>query len=222
MHPIECSIRMMRGTMTAGLSSKRAQTQDRLMDAATALFAEKGVLAASVEEICERAGFTRGAFYSNFDSKDELMLAVLERQSETILVAASEAIASVPDEYVEPNGVDEVIEQALMIFEITHPTDSQWLMASTEIRLHAIRNPAVREALQSVDASLDAVLVAGIREVLARQDLHLKVSPEQLVVLLAAYKESLSIRSLLAGAAADSAPSTGHLVTLIRALIEDR
>lgn len=46
-------------TATAPMSTKRAQTQDRLMDAATALFAEKGVLAASVEEICERAGFTR-------------------------------------------------------------------------------------------------------------------------------------------------------------------
>lgn len=207
--------------MTTTVSSKRAQTQDKLMDAAIALFAEKGVLAASVEEICERAGFTRGAFYSNFDSKDELLLAVLKRQSETILLGAAEAIASVPDKPVERQSVDDVIEQALLIFEATHPTDEQWLIASNEIRLHAIRNPAVRAALQSVNGSLDAVLVESINDVLTRQDLRLKVSPEQLVMLLGAYQETLAIHTLLAGTPIRQAPNAGHLATLVRALIED-
>lgn len=96
-------------TATAPMSTKRAQTQDRLMDAATALFAEKGVLAASVEEICERAGFTRGAFYSNFESKDELLLAVVQRKREAILKAATDAIDSIPDEPIEPQTLDEII-----------------------------------------------------------------------------------------------------------------
>ncbi|HSK32534.1 MAG TPA: helix-turn-helix domain-containing protein, partial [Propionicimonas sp.] len=63
------------------LTPRRTQTREKLMDAATTLFAQKGVLAASVEEICERAEFTRGAFYSNFADKDELCLAVLNRQA---------------------------------------------------------------------------------------------------------------------------------------------
>ena len=81
---------------TAAVSTRRAHTRDRLMDAAIALFAEKGILGASVEEICERAGFTRGAFYSNFDSKDELLLAVLRRKGEEIFHAATRATGSVP------------------------------------------------------------------------------------------------------------------------------
>ena len=61
------------------------------------MFAEKGVLGASVEEICDAAGFTRGAFYSNFDTKDELCLAVLERQASAQLEASHQAIASLTD-----------------------------------------------------------------------------------------------------------------------------
>ena len=49
------------------VTARRAATRERLIDAAIDVFAEKGVLGASVEEICEDAGFTRGAFYSNFD-----------------------------------------------------------------------------------------------------------------------------------------------------------
>ncbi|QLQ17106.1 MAG: helix-turn-helix transcriptional regulator [Micropruina sp.] len=68
------------------------------MDAAIVLFAEKGVLAASVEEICEQAGFTRGAFYSNFESKDDLCVAVMHRQGQDSLRATQEATASVAAE----------------------------------------------------------------------------------------------------------------------------
>ncbi|MFS2056347.1 TetR/AcrR family transcriptional regulator, partial [Variovorax sp. CT11-76] len=49
---------------TPPISARRAATQARLADAAVAVFARKGVPGSTVEEICEEAGFTRGAFYS--------------------------------------------------------------------------------------------------------------------------------------------------------------
>ncbi|MET0296255.1 MAG: TetR/AcrR family transcriptional regulator, partial [Microbacterium sp.] len=58
---------------------RREATRQKLLDAAAQVFAEVGLDAASVEAICERAGFSRGAFYSNFETKDELMLALTER-----------------------------------------------------------------------------------------------------------------------------------------------
>lgn len=66
----------------AAPTARREATRQRLLDAAAELFAEFGVDAASVEAVCERAGFTRGAFYSNFASKDDLMLALTERLTE--------------------------------------------------------------------------------------------------------------------------------------------
>ncbi|MGH2720306.1 MAG: TetR/AcrR family transcriptional regulator, partial [Actinomycetota bacterium] len=56
----------------------RARTRALLIEAAGKVFAERGFTAASVEEIAGLAGFSRGAFYSNFASKDDLFLAVLD------------------------------------------------------------------------------------------------------------------------------------------------
>ena len=60
----------------------RDQTTQRLLDAAQKLIAKKGLSAASVEDIAEAAGYTRGAFYSNFSSKGDLFIELLRRDHE--------------------------------------------------------------------------------------------------------------------------------------------
>ncbi len=57
---------------------KKAQTRGRLLRSANEVFAARGFFAASVDEIAERAGFSMGAVYSNFDSKGDLFLALFE------------------------------------------------------------------------------------------------------------------------------------------------
>lgn len=56
----------------------RDETRSRLFEAAAEVFEERGIGAASVEAIAEAAGFTRGAFYSNFSDKDDLIMSMLE------------------------------------------------------------------------------------------------------------------------------------------------
>ena len=56
----------------------RDETRDKLFEAAARVFEEQGIGGASIEAIAAAAGFTRGAFYSNFASKDELIIAMLE------------------------------------------------------------------------------------------------------------------------------------------------
>jgi AcrR family transcriptional regulator len=60
---------------------KRAEVRSDLIDAAAELFAERGYWGVSLDEIAERAGLTKGAVYSNFESKDDLLLAVAASQS---------------------------------------------------------------------------------------------------------------------------------------------
>jgi AcrR family transcriptional regulator len=60
-------------------SEKKAQTKQRLVEAAADVFRRRGYQAATVEEITAEAGFTRGAFYSNFTSKEELVAELLQR-----------------------------------------------------------------------------------------------------------------------------------------------
>src|SRR5919109_4404819 len=56
----------------------RDDTREKLFEAAARIFEDQGIGGASVEAIAAAAGFTRGAFYSNFASKDELIIAMLE------------------------------------------------------------------------------------------------------------------------------------------------
>jgi AcrR family transcriptional regulator len=60
-------------------------TRTRLIEAAEALFIRKGFEGTSVDEISERAGYSRGAFYSNFDDKEQLFLAVIDRRRPKVL-----------------------------------------------------------------------------------------------------------------------------------------
>jgi AcrR family transcriptional regulator len=57
---------------------KQAETRTRLMDAAERVFLRRGLQGSSVEEIVAEAGFTRGAFYSNFKTKEELFVELLQ------------------------------------------------------------------------------------------------------------------------------------------------
>ena len=59
-------------------AEQQAQTRAALLDAAQRVFVERGFVGASVEAITEAAGFTRGAFYSNFSSKAQLFAELLQ------------------------------------------------------------------------------------------------------------------------------------------------
>src|SRR6202012_4046402 len=56
----------------------RDDTREKMFEAAARIFEDQGIGGASIEAIAAAAGFTRGAFYSNFTSKDELIIAMLE------------------------------------------------------------------------------------------------------------------------------------------------
>ena len=61
-------------------AEKQAQTRQALLDAGQAVFLERGFAGASVDAIAARAGYTRGAFYSNFGSKEELFAELLDQR----------------------------------------------------------------------------------------------------------------------------------------------
>jgi AcrR family transcriptional regulator len=71
----------------------RDDTRDKLFEAAARVFEEQGIGGASIEAIALAAGFTRGAFYSNFASKDELIIAMLENHVEQSIRRMHELLA---------------------------------------------------------------------------------------------------------------------------------
>lgn len=71
----------------------RDDTRERLFEAAAEVFEERGIGAASIETIAAAAGFTRGAFYSNFAGKDDLIVAMLEDHVERSIAHHRELLA---------------------------------------------------------------------------------------------------------------------------------
>jgi AcrR family transcriptional regulator len=72
----------------------QAQTREALLSAASRLFDDHGFAATSITDIAEEAGYTTGAVYSNFANKDDLFLAVIERQVVSEITALSEELSA--------------------------------------------------------------------------------------------------------------------------------
>jgi AcrR family transcriptional regulator len=120
----------------------REETRTRLLDAAARVFIERGIAAASVEEITEAAGFSRGAFYSNFDDKDALVLALLQRLTDASMAEIEDLLERYPDP-------DEYIRATQeMIVSPTRRAGNHDPVLSIELVLYALRNPAARPLLK--------------------------------------------------------------------------
>jgi AcrR family transcriptional regulator len=102
---------------------KKARTRAQLIDAAATVFARRGFVAASLDEVAEEAGLTKGAVYSNFDSKEDLIQAVIDdRLNEPMLQAADVIDRTTTFEEQAMEGARmyaQVVEQERDIFLLT-------------------------------------------------------------------------------------------------------
>lgn len=130
----------------------RENTRARLLDAAAQVFAEVGLDGASVEAICERAGFTRGAFYSNFESKDELFLALASSVAEQRLASARARI----DEFMAAGVLASETDPLTLVQKILDSSldDRLGVLMMSEIRIHALRDKTFRAAYLQQDRDM--------------------------------------------------------------------
>lgn len=128
---------------TTELSRRRRETQSRLLDAAAEVFAEFGLQGASVEQICNRADFTRGAFYSNFSSKEELFAALLHREYERRAALIREQANALARQLAETPDAITPATAALYVTEFVAATQpqAQWFALETEFLLMSLRDP---------------------------------------------------------------------------------
>jgi AcrR family transcriptional regulator len=132
----------------ARVTKRRPATRARLLDAATTVFAEHGFGSVSIEQIAAAAGYTRGAFYSNFASTEELFFALYQERSAVVAEQVAQALAK------PGRTVAELIEQVLTALTV----DRQWILVKTDFLLHAARNPEVASALAAHRDALRDVL----------------------------------------------------------------
>jgi AcrR family transcriptional regulator len=170
---------------------RRSATRARLLEGALDVFAQRGFHGASVEDICERAGFTRGAFYSNFGSKDELVLALFQATTDRLL---EQIAALLPDLANQPGSL---LDAVLGLLDEAAPDQRQWHLISTEFTLHALRNADAAKALNQQRAMFREQLTKLVEEITRTSGLRMSVPPEQFVRLVIAVHEGARSQSLL-------------------------
>jgi AcrR family transcriptional regulator len=157
----------------------RRVTRERLLEAAAEVFAERGVLGARVEEVCERAGFTRGAFYSNFGSMEELIVAVLDQEGSSVLAQVSEAVdASALDP--EP-----MVAVTSRIFSLPSFGSANYLLRG-ELSLLAVRDPELAKPYLAVLRQTRERFIGLLESSVASAGRRLTVKPEDAIDALQA------------------------------------
>ncbi|MFF3692741.1 TetR/AcrR family transcriptional regulator [Streptomyces sp. NPDC002221] len=168
--------------MPKGTTKRRPQTLARLLDAALEVFAESGFGAARIEDVCRRAGFTRGAFYSNFSSKEELFFALFDAHAARELERIAQLAAATDDRDLSVARIAELLAHI-------GPDERTWFLVTTEFTLYAIRNPGAAARLADHDARLREEAAALLGALLARAGLRPRGELAELVRAVVALRE---------------------------------
>ncbi|MDN5570854.1 MAG: TetR/AcrR family transcriptional regulator [Propionibacteriaceae bacterium] len=181
------------------------------------VIAERGVLGASVEAICDAAGYTRGAFYSNFSSRDELCVAIMERQLERNLVVLGETVAQTPA--LGALSVDDLIHRAVATFLATQPSDRTSVLTAQELQLYAAREPAFGPTYHAMHLKGLQTVSDILVDALAERGYELTTSADQAISTLFAVFTHGEVSALITGDTVQGDERTERLAQVVRSLI---
>jgi AcrR family transcriptional regulator len=161
-------------TVRLSRAERRARTRDDLVDAADELFSANGFHATSVDAVADAAGYTKGAVYSNFASKEELFLAVYERRADQAAAEIERELAEATDPIT---GIETIARARIQ----QRGGDDGWLAVFFEFWAHVLRHPELRERFAAVHARVNQPLAAAAGQIAAEHG----VEPEQPVARMA-------------------------------------
>lgn len=183
--------------MTTPAPRSRENTRARLLEAAAQVFAEVGLDGASVEEVCERAGFTRGAFYSNFESKDELFLMLTASVAEVRLNAVRTRVEEMTADGALAAGCDpvDIVRQVMEL----GGDDRLGVMLMSEIRIRALRDPAFGIAYLAQEREMVASIARIIEDIVEAGPLELRLPADVAARMLMIVWEGMTVRGAMEG-----------------------
>lgn len=193
--------------MTLPLKRRREHTRGRLIAAAAKVFASKGVAGATVDDLSQAAGFTRGAFYSNFATKEEVF-------NETLTTFTRELVEAI---YREIEALDEDVppqEAMRAILRATRPQGQLLVLLEAEGMRQALVDPKVRRTFLDNRDYLARALVDVLANASAPTPPRSVKELQNLAeLILAAYAQALMLDHL------KGEDSTERLLTLLQSII---
>jgi AcrR family transcriptional regulator len=168
----------------------RDETRRRLFRAAAEVFAHHGVGAATVEQIAAAAGFTRGAFYSNFAGKQELAVAMLDDHLARSQAHNRALLARHPD----PAGfVQALRDDAGRDDDPLHTTP----LLQVELMLYVARTPELRPVLGAHLRAMRSLVGEIAATTVRASGVDLPVGPAELGTILVAVEDGLRLHRLI-------------------------
>src|SRR5271165_4226841 len=180
----------MNRTATLSRHKERSEnTRARLIQSAEKVFARDGFEAAKLEEIAADAGYTRGAFYANFASKEDLFFALLESEIASRIAVLEREMNKVR----EP----EAKLKAMREFFLTKTLDRRWCLLALEFKLFAVRHPDVKRRLAAMHRRFVEPRVGFLEQVMKALGVEMPVPAYAIGVSLAALGHALSLEHML-------------------------
>jgi len=161
----------------------RAQTREHLLESAKFLFAQKGFEATSVEDVAEHAGYSRGALYSNYSGKEELLIALIEGCFERDIAQ----IESVTDTVTDPKVRGQIILEQFVSVDL--PLEA--LLLHQEFWMCALRYPLVREVQSRQLENIHKAIARLVERQVSDMNLELPSSVDDFVTSFTALRNGL-------------------------------
>ena len=201
-------------TKRVSRQERREQTRAELLAAARRAFLREGFHAASLDAIAEEAGYTKGAFYSNFASKDDVLVAVLEEHFRERAEAYESLVSSAET-------IEDAYGAAARFWHDANEREPEWSRLVIEFMAHASRNEQLRQAVREVrERGLDRI--ARIVELLAeRHGVEYTIPISELVRGSGALNRGLAVEQLLDPGLSVEAFEEMH-VAFIRGLTKEK
>jgi AcrR family transcriptional regulator len=196
---------------------KQAHTRSCLMKSAAKIFARRGMQQASIDEVAEDAGFTKGAFYANFKNKEELFLAMLDESFADRLEEIDRVMQS--DDALEAQA-----RQAGIDFLRHVGADPEWERLFFEFAAYAARNEEFRQELVTRYSSLRDRIGDLYRRRVEELGVESPVPVEDIALMTFAMANGIALEKLLEPeAVSDELYGTMLMIffTGLRALVED-
>jgi AcrR family transcriptional regulator len=169
---------------------QRARTRSRLLGAAGRVGAHKGLERASIDEIAEEAGYTKGAFYANFESKEALFLAMLDERFAQRLAEIERVIDGDDPLAAQPLRAGEDFTRFLR-------ADPEWERLFFAFSAHAARHEDFRRELVTRWAALREAMTRAFARVTAREGLDPHIPLDHVSLMVFAMANGFALEQLL-------------------------
>lgn len=176
------------GPRAVSRAESQAATRKRLLDTAERLVITESIPGLSLRRVCAEAGYTQGAFYSNFASREALLLALLERHAAQQHQSLSELAAE-----VEQAGIEETL-LAVAHWLRSLSAQREWASLAIELRLQAVRDATFGVILDASDGRMIALFAELLEVLVARFGLTPRVPTPAITNTMFALWHALALR----------------------------